>query len=257
MFPLCCQASRGPEFRGVEDAQAGFSGTRPVRRTMTSTKWGASTALSPPLSPAPGAIQSSLRSGPGRRQIADAAPRAAGIPGPHGGVSWRRFVGRAPPCELARCRCTARRWPRVTQPRVLRRLWGAQPFTEGVSVTPKSGRSRVMSVRRSFAESLFDLLTQRRRETLHRGCGLCRLSGCSARKWGRTPRRTQCNAFMGPPSPSRAETWSAAPEASFCETHIRDARARGGPVDPLGRRSTRAQQPGTHAGHLRPRDAGR
>ncbi len=76
-------------------------------------------------------------------------------------------------------------------------------LTKGVSVTPKSGRARTLAMPPTLAESLFDLLANRRREALHRGWSevpgwvFCSEAGTAldernvTRSWDRLRRRAQ------------------------------------------------------------------
>ncbi len=59
------------------------------------------------------------------------------------------------------------RWEDVDFER--RRITICRALTKGVSVTPKSGRARTLAMPPTLAESLFDLLAQRRAQVLERG----------------------------------------------------------------------------------------
>jgi len=59
------------------------------------------------------------------------------------------------------------RWEDVDFER--RRIMIRRALTKGIAVTPKSGRARILAMPPTLALSLFDLLTQRQRESIRRG----------------------------------------------------------------------------------------
>ena len=93
------------------------------------------------------------------------------------------------------------RWEDVDFER--RRITIRRALTKGIAVTPKSGRARILAMPPTLALSLFNLLTQRQREAIHRGwprvpesvfcseVGTPLDEGNATRSWDRLRRRAQ------------------------------------------------------------------
>lgn len=116
--------------------------------------------------------------------------------------------------------------------------------------TPKSGRSRVVQMTEALASELFDLLAQRRQETLARGPRV----GVLLDDWNELG-RAQLQPGLVPAAAAGPEGRRSALEAPHGPPYLGDVGVGSRKVGALGCRPARSRRSRAHATGLRSRDA--